>query len=72
MGLFSNSEIRFVGLSIVVGIVMTMVYDVVQTGIEKGFVMEVGIKVFACLISIFVGIWLLHYFERTHKKNIIP
>ena len=40
MGLFPNNEIRLVGISIVVGIVMTMVYDVVQTGIEKGLVMK--------------------------------
>ena len=69
MGLFPNNEIRLVGISIVVGIVMTMIYDVVQTGIEKGLVMEVGIKIIACVVSIFFGILLLYYFDRTHKKN---
>ena len=58
-----------VGISIVVGIVMTMVCDVVQTGIEKDLVMEVGIKIIACVVSIFFGILSLYYFDRTHKKN---
>jgi hypothetical protein len=72
MGLFPDKDIRFIGISIVVGIVMTMVYDVVQTGIEKGLVMEVSIKIVACLISIFVGLGLLYYFDWTHKKNTTP
>lgn len=72
MGLFPDKDIRFIGISIVVGIVMTMVYDVVQTGIEKGLVMEVSIKIIACIISIFVGLGLPYYFDRTHKKNITP
>jgi protein-S-isoprenylcysteine O-methyltransferase Ste14 len=67
MGLFPNNETRLIGISIVVGIVMTMVYDVVQTGIEKGLVMEVSIKIIACLIAIFIGIGL-YYFDRTHNR----
>ena len=50
MGLFPDKEIRLVGISIVVGIVMTMVYEIVQTAIEKGFVLEVAIKIIACVL----------------------
>lgn len=70
MGLFPDKEIRLVGISIVVGIVMTMVYEIVQTAIEKGFVLEVAIKIIACVLSIIIGIGLLYYFDRTHKKNV--
>ena len=71
VGLFPDKEIRLVGISVVVGIVMSMVYDVIQTGIEKGLVLEVSIKIIASVVAMFVGIGLLYYFDRTHKKNII-
>src|SRR5438309_2006364 len=69
MHLFKNNDIRLLGIAIIVSAIMPMVYDVIPIIVQKGVVPDVPLKIYASLAAMLIGIGLLVYFDRTHKKT---